>query len=168
MHAAISFEDYVALTELKARYFEAVDDRDWVSLRSLFTADAEFDGFAFTSSGVDGFIDALTTYMTGAVSNHRAFLPQFRVIDDATIRGTWSMHDTVTWEPGSRAYKGFTAPDLYGIDGYGRYQDEYRRSDNGWQISFCRIARTRIVPLVGQVPPSFDFPAVASDPGWLI
>ncbi len=168
MDYTIAAADYFAISDLKARYFEYVDSKNWVRLRGLFTNDATFAGFAFSADGgPEGFISALASFLTGAVSHHRGFMPRLRAVDTTVVRGSWTMQDYVTWPSGSRIYKGFEAPGFHGISGYGRYEDEYTRTTDGWRISFCRIARTRIDPLVGPPVDSFDFDFISPDAGWL-
>ncbi|OJX63169.1 MAG: hypothetical protein BGO95_09135 [Micrococcales bacterium 73-13] len=77
------------------------------------------------------------------------------------------MFDQLVWEPGSRGFRGIDLPGQWGIRGYGHYEEEYRRTAAGWRISFMRLSRLRIEPLVG---PGHDIPAydlVGLMPDWL-
>lgn len=77
------------------------------------------------------------------------------------------MNDYVTWEQDSRVYKNVPISGMYGISGYGLYEEEYLRTSGGWRISFSRLVRTRIDPLVGNssADPAYEFSA--PDATWL-
>lgn len=154
--ASLSWSDEGALRALKARYFRAVDSQDWQVLRTVFTDDARFDGFAFDTPGLDGFIEGVSSYLNGVVSVHHGFTPEYRSIADDRARGIWVMEDYLFWPPGTRDYKGVTVPGQWGIRGFGHYEEEYRSGEHGWQISFMRLSRVRVEPLTGsgyETPP---------------
>jgi hypothetical protein len=53
---ALSIEDRLELMALPGRYGNAIDDRDWASLRLMFTEDAVFDSkiaLGFVLNGID-------------------------------------------------------------------------------------------------------------------
>lgn len=89
------------------------------------------------------------------------------MLDANRVRAVWSMNDYVTWEPDSRVHKNVPISGMYGIPGYGLYEEEYLRTSAGWRISFSRLIRTRIDPLAGNPSPdpAYEFPA--PDATWL-
>ena len=58
------------------------------------------------------------------------------------------------------------APDHHGFCGYGHYEEEYGRSDDGWKISFLRPTRLRIDPLPLDTPLK-QLDLVKASPTWL-
>lgn len=77
------------------------------------------------------------------------------------------MHDYLTWPRNSRGYRGARVPGLYGIRGYERYEEEYRRADGQWRISIMRLVRTRIDLLTGEFAPVSDQEFLTADPEWI-
>lgn len=145
----ISFDDYEDVRRLKARYFRYIDLKRWSDLRALFFDSAEILGFSFSPAGPDKFVEAVAAYMSGVVSVHQGFMPQLEPQSKNSIRGIWSMFDQLTWEPDSREEQGFHVPGMWGVRGYGHYEEEYVRTADGWRISFLKLSRLRIEPLVG-------------------
>lgn len=168
MDATITFEEYLALTDLKSAYFQHLDAKRWSRLHEVFTPDATFEGFAFESDGGrEDFIATVSAFLADVESQHQGFNPRFRRISADVIRGVWGMHDYLTWELNSRTYKGIKTWDMWGLRGWGVYEEEYCRTPDGWRISFSRLARTRIDALVeeGIVNPPYDL--TSPDPDWL-
>ncbi|MDC5696524.1 nuclear transport factor 2 family protein [Intrasporangium calvum] len=157
----------LAVSDLKARYFQYLDNKQWDRLRELYTPDATFEGYAFDdAASAEEFIGTVSAFLKDVRSQHQGFMPRFTSIGDH-VRGIWSMHDYLTWEPGSRIYKGIELPGMYGLRGYGYYEDEYAPTDEGWRICFSRLVRTRIDPLVGVPPQAPNYQMLDPDPGWL-
>ncbi|WP_437773407.1 nuclear transport factor 2 family protein [Arthrobacter sp. KNU40] len=164
----LTTDDVLAITDLKARYFRYVDDKRWDQLPELFTDDAHFGGFAFDSSGTTAdFVSALSAFLNDTHSEHRGTMPRLRMVDANTVRAVWTMSDYVTWEPDSRVYKNVPIEGMYGIRGYGLYEEEYLRTPAGWRISFSRLVRTRIDPLVGTPAPDPGYELNTQDTTWL-
>lgn len=155
-----------AIHDLKSRYFFHADNRQWTALRTLFTDDAAFEGFAFQGIGPDRFVEAVSKFLEGVTSVHHGCMPQLRALSDTTVRGRWSMVDYLTWAPGSRSYRGNAEPDLSGFRGYGYYDEEYRLTPAGWRISFIRLTRLRVDLLHGSAPAD-TFGAPGPVPDWL-
>ena len=162
----ISFDDYEDVRRLKARYFRYIDLKRWSDLRTLFSDRAEILGFSFSPAGPGAFVEAVAAYMSGVVSIHHGFMPQLEPRSNDSIRGIWSMFDQLTWEPESREEQGFHVPGMWGIRGYGHYEEEYVRTAEGWRISFLKLSRLRIEPLAGphHVP---EFSLTPATEGWL-
>lgn len=163
----VTTADLEEVRRLKSRYFRYVDTKRWDALRTVFADDAVFDGFAFATAGPDAFVAGVAAYLDGIESVHQGFMPDLRPWDDGRIRGVWSMFDRLVWKPGSRGYKGVDLPGQWGITGYGHYEEEYRRTADGWRICFMRLTRLRVEPLVGSGydVPAYDLPRLTPD--WL-
>ncbi|MFE5838800.1 nuclear transport factor 2 family protein [Arthrobacter sp. NPDC056493] len=167
MPPTLKFDDLLAISDLKARYFLYVDSKRWDLVPGLFTDNARFTGYAFNVAGTTKeFVAALSAFLDSARSHHSATMPRFQPIAADVVRAVWTMNDYVTWEPDSRIYKNVRVPGMYGIRGYGLYQDEYLRTPAGWRISFSGLVRTRIDPLVGTPAlDCYEFPT--PDETWL-
>ncbi|MFK4296606.1 hypothetical protein ABH924_001751 [Arthrobacter sp. GAS37] len=155
-----------AAYDLKARYFFYVDTQQWDQLRTLFTEDARFEGFAFEGVGPDAFVQGAAALLAGARSVHQGFMPRLQAQSDSVIRGRWSMYDYLTWQPGTISFRGNSSPDLSGIRGYGYYDEEYRHTPEGWRIAFMRLTRLQIDLLHGARPED-TAGALPPDPRWL-
>lgn len=146
MSTSADFED---IRNLKADYFRYLDAKRWSDLRSLFLADAEFGGFLFSTESADDFVRSVSGFLHDVESVHQGFMPRLATTADGAIRGVWSMHDYLLWPRDSRNYRGAHVPGLYGIHGYGFYEEEYCRLNGRWRISTMRLVRTRIDLLTG-------------------
>jgi hypothetical protein len=165
----VGAEDIAQISDLKARYFYYLDNKLWERLPELFTPDAEFEGFAFAAGGTADFVDTVSRFLGDVRSAHEGFMPRFAHGDAAdVVFGVWTMRDYLTWEPDSRVYKDISVPGMRGIHGYGYYEERYERADGVWRIAFSRLARTRIVPIVGPRPPQPDYSVTAPDHSWVV
>lgn len=162
---ALTWQDLQEIQELKAQYFYWMDNKQWGALRRVFTDDARFEGFPFEMAGPDSWVAGLSSFFTGVTSQHRGTNPRFRQVAADRVRGVWSMTDHLTWEPGTKIYRGIEIPGMYGLYGYGYYEEEYRRTESGWRIAFMRLTRVRIDPLVDRKVPSpeYDVPGPTLD-----
>ena len=162
--SCIDFED---ARNLKIDYFRHLDAKRWADLRRLFHDNAMFAGFPFATGDADAFVQGVASFLDGVDSIHQGFIPRMTSIDNDTIRGLWSMHDYLVWPRDSRDYRGAKVPGLYGIRGYGTYEEEYRRLDGQWRISVMRLVRKRIDLLTDESPSLRDQDFLAPDPEWI-
>lgn len=160
-------EDFEDIRNLKSDYFRHLDAKRWPSLRNLFHADAAFGGFPFETGNADEFIRGVSGFLHDVDSVHQGFMPRLAVTGNGTIRGVWSMYDYLIWPRDSRDYRGASVPGLYGIRGYGFYEDEYRHLNGRWRIAVMRLVRTRIDLLVGEQVKTPMPSLVAPDPDWI-
>ena len=164
----VTAEDFEEVRRLKSRYFRYIDTKDWAGLRSLFADDAVFDGFDYPTASPDEWLAGVRRFLTSVASVHQGFMPQLVERGPDVIRGIWSMEDYLVWAPGSNGYKGVSAPDQWGIHGYGHYEEEYSRASAGWRISFLRLTRLRIDTLTGAPAPlELQHAVLAPTAGWI-
>ncbi|MDQ4490099.1 nuclear transport factor 2 family protein [Sinomonas sp. ASV486] len=159
----LDFADHQLISRLKADYFFAIDTKDWNRLRGLFADGARFEGFPFASGGPEAFVAGVSTWLARMRSVHHGMMPDLRAVGPDLVRGRWTMTDYLTWTDRDFDYKGFAVPGMYGIRGYGYYDEEYVRcQDARWRISFMRLTRLWIDPLRGDYlqPPAYDVPSV--------
>lgn len=142
-----------AIRQLKARYCRFIDTKQWNRLASLFTADCRFEGLgsAPAGAGVATFVAGVSTRLAATISVHHCHMQETVMTGPGSARGIWAMEDFVEWTDGSSAKE---TPGSRGFRGYGHYEEEYRRDEDGeWRISFLRLTRLRIDPLAADAPP---------------
>jgi hypothetical protein len=156
--------DIQAITQLKSRYCRCVDLRQWDTMRTLFTPDARFEGFAATPQGADveAFVEGVARRLDGAISVHHVHQPDIVFTGPDAARGVWAMMDYNEW-PQPIGMPG--APDAPGFCGYGFYEEAYSRRPDGWKIHFMRLTRLRVDPL--ERPGASPIPAQRANTGWL-
>ena len=119
-------EDTLAIHDLVARYAFAVDDRDFDTLRDLYTRDAVFEGAAETAVGRDAVVD----YLKRQLQRYSATMhsPHIQTIDwgePGTATGVVSVHAEQALE-GTLVIVAFRYHDRYGFE-QGRWRFVERR-----------------------------------------
>jgi SnoaL-like domain len=134
--------------QLKARYFRAVDTKDWDLLASVFTDDAVIDFTeggspklhaeigTSTSSGPAQAVAWIQAATRGAVTVHQGYMPEIEVTSPTTATGIWAMADHLWYEEGSGSQ-------YREIDAVGHYHERYVKVDGEWLISELRLTRLR-------------------------
>lgn len=142
---------------LKSRYFQAVDEKDYDTIATLFTADAvvDFSGEPQHHVGhhgvVEGVADAdswrviggveagrvIATAVQDVVTVHQGHDPQIVVTGPSTARGRWTLHDQLEFPEET-------------MHGFGHYLEEYELRQGEWLISSLRLTRLRVewVPIL--------------------
>jgi SnoaL-like domain len=143
-----------AIKNVKARYWYAMDMKDWDALRAVFTDDAVFDmraerafaeghptdelapakeavdaGDPAVIVGASAIADFIRTIVAGWRTVHHGHAPIVEVQEPDRGTGIWPLFDYI--DDGRNALKG-----------YGHYYDEYRKVGGEWLIS--RVLLTRI------------------------
>ncbi len=134
-------EDILAIQMVKARYFRAMDTKDWDLLRSVLTEGVEIDvtddvedGEVY--AGRDRFVDTCAKVLRDATTVHHGHMPEIEVTGPGTATGTWAMEDFVDWGEGR------------GFRGYGHYHERYEKDPSGtWRIAALTLTRIRRDPL---------------------
>lgn len=145
------------IKQLKARYFLALDTKDWQSYGAVFTDDAridvrgaitadEGDGGGETASDFDqaGLIiggkamaDFAIRFANDLVSVHQGYLPIIEILSATQARGIWAMEDRLWYPDGA---------DLNFLNGFGHYHETYSNTaDKGWRISSMKLTRLRVI-----------------------
>jgi hypothetical protein len=140
------------IKRLKARFFLAVDGKDWAAYADLFTVDARFDVEGAFDDGDTGLAGGLSdagaarggTAMAAIVSaaldgietQHIGFMPIIDMLSAGEARGIWPVEDWLWFPPG-------TEPGV--LHGFGRYHEQYAKTAAGWRIARMRYERTRML-----------------------
>lgn len=140
------------IKQLKSRYFQAIDGKDWALLDTLYFDDVVCDCRGATTDPVSGinFVSAATDEilygkaaaiaaardgLAGIVSVHQGFMPDIEIIDADTARACWAMTD--------RLYLPEGAP-FRGMIGYGHYRETYGRDGAHWRMKTMLLTRIRV------------------------
>ena len=128
-------DDIFAIQMTKARYFRAIDTKDWDLLTSVMIEDVAIDVTDDVEGGEpyvgrDTFVGTCAKVLRDAVTVHHGHMPEI-VVDGDTATGTWAMEDYVDWgENGA-------------FRGYGHYHETYVRDGATWRIASLRLVRLR-------------------------
>lgn len=141
-------EDLEAIRQLKARYFRALDTKDWDLFRSVFTEDAVIgpldNGFTpellalrspdaqkpLTSSGLDAFVERVAINIGPLLTTHHGHQPEIELTAEGEATGVWPMEDVLVWPA-----------DGYRLRGTGHYWETYRKLDGAWKIASMKLTR---------------------------
>ncbi|MBV8950620.1 MAG: nuclear transport factor 2 family protein [Actinobacteria bacterium] len=128
-------DDIEAIKQLKARYFRAMDTKDWTAMREVFTDDVTMDT---TSSGggvvhgADDFMVFLRGVIGDVVTVHHGHMPEIEVTSPTTATGTWAMEDRLRWPDGTE------------MQGFGHYHETYEKVGAEWRIKSSTLTRLRV------------------------
>ena len=128
-------DDIFAIQILKARYFRAIDTKDWDLLTSVMVEDVEIDVTDDVEGGQpyvgrEKFVSTCAKVLKDAVTVHHGHMPEIQV-DGDTATGIWAMEDYVDWgENGS-------------FRGFGHYHERYAKADGEWRITSLTLTRIR-------------------------
>jgi ketosteroid isomerase-like protein len=128
--------DLEAITQLKARYFRALDTKDWAALRQVFTDDVVIDttqdAGGCVVTGAEEFMAFLRDVIGDVTTVHHGHTPEIELTSAATATGTWAMEDMLRW------------PDGREMHGYGHYHDTYEKVEDAWRIKTLTLTRLRV------------------------
>lgn len=112
--------DRLELHELPGRYGDAIDDRDWERLGSIFTEDAVFDLTDLGAPRLEG-LDAIKRFMDVDAQHPRTHT-MTNIYVDETDDGVKLNFRIVALLPGGRA-------------GTASYYDDVVKTDDGWRVA---------------------------------
>lgn len=144
-----SLDDLLALEairQLKASYCRFVDTKQWDRLAGLFLPEARLYGFGSVGDGgtPEEFVAGIAKRLAKVISIHHVHNPEISLTGPDTARGIWPMTDYLEFADGDAPHE---APESRGFIGWGHYEEDYRRTPDGWRFSFMRLTRLRIDPL---------------------
>jgi hypothetical protein len=141
--------DMEQIRQTKGRYFRLLDAKDWTAFRQLFTDDARFDLMgADPIEGADAIVAFVSEQLVGTTTAHNGHMPLVELISPTEARASTIMYDYVEWpnnpESGERQ----------GIEGYGCYEETYKKVDGTWRIARWRLSYAKMDPLYPQPLPA--------------
>jgi hypothetical protein len=141
-------DDIEAIKQLKARYFRALDTKDWDSYRRVFTADPVIgpiengfpdyllalrpaEGRANIESGpdLDAYIERVRLFIGPLITTHHGHQPEIQILGVTDATGIWAMEDVLVWKEG------------YRLRGTGHYRETYHKIDGQWKIASMQLSR---------------------------
>lgn len=130
-------DDYVAITQVKAKYCRFLDSKDWDAYTDLFTEDFVLDtspaGGAPPIKGRAAAVARIRAAVEHARTAHQVHSPEITIEGD-TADVIWAMQDRVIWSPDRAALlkeRGHT--------GFGQYRERYERKDGRWRIAALEL-----------------------------
>lgn len=141
--SALSFSDWLGITEAKARYCRCLDTKDFAGYADVFTEDAVLDTTGAGGPRIEGRA-ALAAFvessMGEAVTVHQVHSPEISQTGPDEAEAVFAMHDRVIF-PKDRA----AAIGMASLTGYGHYHEEYRRCADGvWRIARSALTRLHV------------------------
>lgn len=127
-------DDIEAIKQLKARYFRALDSKDWALYRSVFTEDLVVDNRGAGSTLIEG-REAFVTYVRSLAivqSVHHGHMPEIELTSPVTATGVWAMEDYNIWADGHQNH------------GWGHYLETYEKRGGRWAIRTMKLSYLRI------------------------
>jgi hypothetical protein len=138
-----------AIKQLKARYFRALDSKDWALWRDTFTREILFIN---ARAGIKRRVsrENHAAYVEGHIgagkSTHHGYTPEISLTGVGQASGIWAMDDVIIYPPREKPQ---------GFRGWGWYHEAYRIEDGEWRIAEQELRRLRFEPLPGGLPPEF-------------
>jgi ketosteroid isomerase-like protein len=135
MNAETYVQDFIAISQVKARYCRLLDTKDWAAYTELFTEDLELDvpGGSPPIRGREAAIRSIRAAVEHARTAHHVHSPEMQIEGDVADV-IWAMQDRVIWGP-DRASTIREA----GHTGFGHYHERYTRKDGNWRIAALRL-----------------------------
>jgi hypothetical protein len=134
--------DIEEIKHLKARYFRHLDAKEWEPWADVFADDLEFVYVDTSVQHVPATAEALPNgqarvtkaqllehiaeAMKPVTTVHHGHMPEITFVDDDTATGRWGLTNHCEYPTGDGTF-GWSR-------GYGRYDDIYVRTDDGWRI----------------------------------
>jgi uncharacterized protein (TIGR02246 family) len=131
-HRADQLWQIEQLHQLKARYFRAVDGKDWELLESVLTPDAVLEVAGNRRDGRDEILRVMRTRLSPMRTVHHGHMPEITLTGPATASGIWAMYDLLVGPDGTRH------------QGYGHYHEQYLLLDGVWRIQHLRLVRIEL------------------------
>jgi hypothetical protein len=132
--------DIEAIKQLKAKYFLYLDTKQWEAWRELFTLDLRIEGTRQPpDANRDTFVDGVRASLADVRTCHHGHTPIIEFTGPDHARGVWAMFDDLRFPEGHPWSDGYRRR-----IGYGHYEEEYRREQGTWKISFLRLARLHV------------------------
>ena len=111
-------DDYVAISQVKARYCRFLDGKDWDAYTDLFTEDFVLDtspaGGSAPIKGREAAVKSIRAAVEHAKTAHQVHAPEMTIEGDVA-HVIWAMQDRVIWSPDRAALLKERGHDLSGL-----------------------------------------------------
>lgn len=127
-------DDIEEIKKLKARYFRALDSKDWDTYAGVFAEDCQVDlrrAHGEQYSGRAAF-RAYASSLTIVQSVHHGHMPEIDLTGPDTATGVWCLEDYNIWEDGRQNH------------GWGHYLETYVKQGDRWYIQTMALSYLRI------------------------
>lgn len=137
----LSFGDYLAICNTKARYCRCLDTKDWAGYGDVFTEDGILDASGSGGPVVQGraaIVALVTQSLSAAKSAHQVRAPEITRVDAGTAEVIWALQDRVVWT------------ETRHLTGFGHYRERYVRCPDGkWRIAESVLTRLHLDYVTG-------------------
>ena len=147
--------DRELIKETKARYFRYLDTKQWSNWRTCFTDDCRFE-MSIDTSDPDEWVRYGSEVLERAHTVHHGHMSEITFMGPDDARAIWAMYDHVEFPAvadGGDSFEGLGyiegGGSSRGFQGFGHYEEAYRRCGEVWKISFMRLTRLRVDSLDG-------------------
>ena len=131
----LDLQNIELIKQLKARYFRALDSKDWTLIKSCLSADciARYDGGKYSFNGSNEIVGFFSSYMNNPklIFMHHGHHPEITIHNDNQAEGIWYLQDIV-----------INLENNTTLRGAGFYHDKYVRHEGQWLISETGYERT--------------------------
>ena len=135
-------DDVEELKKLKARYFRALDSKDWEAYGNVFAEDCVVDLTRAGGPRIEG-REAFRAYgssLTIVQSVHHGHNPEIELTSPDTATGVWCLEDYNIWEDGTQNH------------GWGHYLETYEKQGDRWYIKTMALSYLRVERSFGTPP----------------
>jgi SnoaL-like domain len=135
---ALAVAAIVEIKQVKSRYFQAIDTKNWDLLEEQLTDDVLVDTTGSggpVTKGSAVFVNFLRVTLGLATTVHHGHLPEIEVTSPTTANGVWAMQDLLIFPAGAR------------VIGFGHYHETYEFENDRWRISSTKLTRVYLDPL---------------------
>jgi uncharacterized protein (TIGR02246 family) len=135
-------DDIEEIKKLKARYFRALDSKDWELYSSVFAEDVVVDLRRAGSEQICGRA-AFVAHARGlkiVQSVHQGHMPEIDLTGPTTATGIWALEDYNIWEDGTQNH------------GWGHYLETYEKQGERWYIKTMSLSYLRVERSFGTPP----------------
>jgi hypothetical protein len=124
-----------SIEALKARFFRALDTKEWTEFESTLADDIEVDHTALgghQATGATNYVALLQEDYDGTVTVHDAHMPEIELTAADSAVGVWAMQVLLVRPDGQR------------VLAFGHHQDTYGLQDGRWLITTSTSTRLQV------------------------
>lgn len=127
-------DDIEAIKKLKARYFRALDSKDWEAYGNVFAEDCIVDLSRAGGPRIEGReqFRAYGSSLEIVQSVHHGHNPEIELLGSDRATGVWCLEDYNIWEDGRQNH------------GWGHYLENYTKREGQWYIQTMALSYLRI------------------------